>query len=57
MGRRGLRAPFFASFALANRSDLHELPNTTLGNNADDYNKLKGMVGWALAVAAVLALV
>jgi len=52
VGRQAFALAFFASFAVGNRSDIHDLASTTLGNDADRYNGLKGMVGWALAAAA-----
>ena len=48
---------YFGSFALGQRSDIHETASRTLQNYADDYNKAKGMLGWALTVIAVLALI
>ena len=48
---------FVASFVLGPRSDIHDTDSHTLAYYAEDYNKLKGMLGWVLAVVAVLALV
>ena len=48
---------YFASFVLGQRSDIHESASSTLANYAEDYNKAKGVLGWTLAVIAVLALI